>query len=164
MKRLLISIVGVTILTASAATAFAQQETDKGILVEKDILLLRQDLRGEKKKIIAMNVPLTDAEAKKFWPVYDEYANEMKKTNDEFYTIIKEYATNIKVLNDDQSVALVTRWSDAQLKLMETRKKYIPIFEKVIPGRKAALFFQVDRRLYALMDLQTVSEIPLVTQ
>jgi hypothetical protein len=44
------------------------------------------------------------------------------------------------------------------------RQKYIPIVEKVIPGRKAALFFQVDRRLYALMDLQVASQIPLVAQ
>jgi len=34
----------------------------------------------------------------------------------------------------------------------------------VLPGKKAALFFQIDRRLYALMDLQTASEVPLVLQ
>jgi len=29
---------------------------------------------------------------------------------------------------------------------------------------KAALFFQIDRRLYELMDLQIASRIPLVIQ
>lgn len=38
------------------------------------------------------------------------------------------------------------------------------MFEKVIPGKKAALFFQVDRRLYALMDLQVAAAVPLVMQ
>ena len=44
------------------------------------------------------------------------------------------------------------------------RQKFAPLFEKVLSGKKAALFFQIDRRLYALMDLQTASEVPLVLQ
>jgi hypothetical protein len=38
------------------------------------------------------------------------------------------------------------------------------MFEKVVPGKKAAQFFQVDRRLYALMDIQVAAEVPLVLQ
>jgi hypothetical protein len=34
----------------------------------------------------------------------------------------------------------------------------------VVPGKKAALFFQIDRRLQALMDIQVAAEIPLVLQ
>ena len=44
------------------------------------------------------------------------------------------------------------------------RVKYIPLMEKAIPARKAALFFQIDRRLYALLDLQVASQIPLIIQ
>jgi hypothetical protein len=46
----------------------------------------------------------------------------------------------------------------------QTRQKYIPLVEKVIPGKKAALFFQIDRRLYAVIDLQISSQIPLILQ
>jgi hypothetical protein len=45
-----------------------------------------------------------------------------------------------------------------------THQKYIPLFEKVTPGKKVALFFQIDRRLYALLDMQVSSEIPLIIQ
>ena len=34
----------------------------------------------------------------------------------------------------------------------------------MLPGKKAALFFQIDRRLYELMDLQVASQVPLVIQ
>jgi len=44
------------------------------------------------------------------------------------------------------------------------RQKYVPMIEKVIPARKAALFFQIDRRLYLLMDLQITSYLPLIIQ
>jgi hypothetical protein len=157
-------VVLIVVFTAAGSTAFAQRETANGVEVEKDLELLRRDLRSEKKQLIALNVPLTDAEATKFWPVYDQYVAEMAKHNDQFYGLIKEYAANQKTLTDEQATSLISRWADIQVKQAQTRQKYIPIVEKVIPGRKAALFFQIDRRLYALMDLQVASQIPLVAQ
>jgi hypothetical protein len=57
---------------------------------------------------------------------------------------------------------MIKRWAEIQLGQIQTRQKYIPLFEKVIPGRKVALFFQIDRRLYTVLDLQVASEIPLI--
>ena len=125
---------------------------------------MRRNLRAEKKKILAANVPLTETEATKFWPVYDQYAAEMSKHYDEFYAVIKDYAANQKTLTDAQAVSMIKKWSDIQVEVAQTRQKWVPAIEKVIPGKKAALFFQIDRRLYALMDLQVASEVPLVVQ
>ena len=165
MKRsILLSLVLASSLAVPSGAALAQRETETGVDVEKDIALLRRNLRSEKKKIIAANVSLTETEATKFWPVYDQYAADMAKHNDEFYALIKDYAAKQKTLTDAQAIELLKRWSAIQVQVAQTRQKYIPLVEKVIPGRKAALFFQIDRRLYALMDLQTTSEIPLVIQ
>src|SRR3954469_10612962 len=76
--------------TAANSTAFAQKETASGVETDKDIVLLRRNLRAEKKKIIAANLPLTETEATKFWPVYDQYAAEMATLNDDFYAIVKD--------------------------------------------------------------------------
>jgi len=165
MGRIILSCFVLTItLTAASRTVFAQRETANGVEVERDLALMRRDLRSEKKQLIALNVPLTETEATKFWPVYDQYAGEMSKIYDEFYSIIKEYAANQKTLTDSQASSMINRWAAIQVQQAQTRQKYIPIVEKVIPSRKAALFFQVDRRLYALMDLQVASQIPLVAQ
>lgn len=165
MKKTLFAIIVLCFaLTAMASAAFAQRETATGMQVEKDLDLLRRDIRSEKKKIIAMNVPLTDVEATKFWPVYDQYAADMSKHYDQFYGVIKDYAANQKTLSDAQAIDMVMRWSEIQVQLAQTRQKYVPIIQKVIPGKKAALFFQIDRRLYSLMDLQIASEVPLVIQ
>jgi len=164
MKKVIFSCVALAIVLGAGNTAFAQTETATGVSVETDLALLRKNLREEKKQLIALNVPLTPDEATKFWPVYDDYALAMAKVNDEFYKVIKDYAANQKTLTDAQAVDMVKRWSDIQIQQVQTRQKYIPAFEKVIPGKKAALFFQVDRRLYALMDLQTAAQVPLVLQ
>jgi hypothetical protein len=165
MRKIIFScFVLIFAFTAAESTAHAQTETATGVEIEKDLALLRRDLRTEKKKVIAMNVPMTETEAAKFWPVYDQYAAEMSKHYDEFYSIIKEYAANQKTLTDAQANDMIKRWSDIQVGVAQTRQKYVPIVQKVLPGKKAALFFQIDRRLYELMDLQVASQVPLVIQ
>src|SRR5436190_11802198 len=149
---------------AANSTALAQRETTNGVEVEKDLALLRRDIRAEKKQIIAANVSLTETEATKFWPVYDQYVAEMTKHNDEFYSLIKDYAANQKTMSDAQAGSMIKRWAEIQIGQAQTRQKYIPLFEKVIPARKVALFFQIDRRLYALLDMQVSSQIPLILQ
>jgi hypothetical protein len=165
MKKQLLSLFTLVFAFAMATSvALAQRETTTGVQVEKDLALLRKDLRAEKKKILAANVPLTEVEATKFWPLYDQYAAAMSKHYDDFYAVIKEYAANQKTLTDAQAADMVKRWSAIQVELAQTRQKFVPVIENVLPGKKAALFFQIDRRLYALMDLQIASEVPLVIQ
>jgi hypothetical protein len=165
MKKIVFSgFVLILVFAGANRRVFAQTETDKGIEIEKDLALLRRNLRSEKKQILALNVPLTDVEATKFWPVYDQYAAEMSKHYDDFYSVIKEYAAKQKTLTDAEAIGMIKRWTDIQIELAKTRQKYVPLVEKVIPGKKAALFFQIDRRLYALMDLQVASQVPLVLQ
>ena len=165
MKKIIFSCF-VLILTLAAANsaALAQKETANGVEVEKDLALIRRDIRADKKQIIAANVTLTETEATKFWPVYDQYVADMTKHNDEFYSLIKDYAANQKTITDVQAASMIKRWAEIQIGQAQTRQKFIPLFEKVIPARKVALFFQIDRRLYALLDMQVSSQIPLIVQ
>ena len=163
-RTLLKGLAMVVVLAAPTSIALAQRETDSGVEIDKDIALLRRNLRTEKKKLIAANLPLTETEATKFWPIYDQYAAEMAKNNDALDALIKEYAANQKTLTDAQAEDMLKRWANWQISLAQTRQKYIPIVGKVLPGKKTALFFQVDKRLYTLMDVQIASEIPLIIQ
>ena len=162
MKEIFTFFVLLVAFAAANSTVLAQRETASGVEVEKDLALVRRDIRAEKKKIIAANVSLTETEATKFWPIYDQYVVEMTKHNDEFFAVIKDYAANQKTITDAQASSMIKRWVEIQIGRDQLRQKYIPLFEKVIPGKKVALFFQIDRRLYALLDLQIASEIPLV--
>jgi hypothetical protein len=165
MKRVIFPcLVLLFAFAAAPGVARAQTETAGGVEIDKDLALLRRDLRSEKKKVIALNVPLTEAEATKFWPVYDKYAAEMSKSYDEFYAVVRDYAEKQKTLTDAQASAMLKRWSAAQVNVAETRQRYVPLIEKVLPGKKAAYFFQVDRRLYAALDLRVTSEVPLIIQ
>jgi hypothetical protein len=162
-----ISLAAMVVLSGySTGVARAQQAPGSGASqqgsIDQDIAALRQDLRSQKKQIIALNMQLTDKEAEKFWPVYDQYTAEMTKINDAKYSAIKEYADNYNTLSDDRAVALAKQMLGVDKSLSELRVKYIPIFEKVISGKKTGLFMQLDRRLTMLIDLQLAQAIPMV--
>jgi len=70
---------------------------------DHDIQSLRKDLRSEQKQLIAANMPLTDAEAQKFWPMYEQYDAEKVKINDDKLLVIKDYAANFENLTDNQA-------------------------------------------------------------
>jgi hypothetical protein len=82
----------------SAATVHAQttpqkENATRGIS-NQDIDLLRKDLRSKRKQLIAVNLQLTDTEAAKFWPVYDQYIAELIAINDKKFGLIQECADN----------------------------------------------------------------------
>ena len=141
-----------------------QQSSTPTTASDQDIQMLRQDIRSQRKQIIAANMQLTDAEATKFWPVYDAYMQDVIKNSDGRFALIKEYAEKYDTMTDAQAVSLVNRWGAVDQSFANTRVQWMPKFEAVLPGKKAALFYQIDRRVAQLIDLQLMSVIPLVKQ
>ncbi len=146
--------------------AFAQQAQPAATptVSDQDIQLLREDIRSQKKQIVAANLQLSDAEATKFWPVYDAYTQETIKIGDQRYALIKEYAQTYDTMTDVQAKSLIKRWAAVDQQFVSLRTQWMPKFEAVVPGKKAALFFQLDRRVALLIDLQLASMIPMVKQ
>ena len=164
MKMLFSIVVLLSALIATNVTAVAQKETATGVQVERDLALLRRDLRSEKKKIIALNMPLTETEATKFWPVYDKYIADITKPYDQFYGAVKDFVGKQKTMTDAEASAFMKQWGQLLVEIAQTRQRYIPMIEKVIPPKKSAMFFQIDRRLYSLLELQVVTEMPILSQ
>ena len=142
--------------TAAENNAAADKATDDAVQ------LLRQDIRSERKQLVAANLPLTDTEATKFWPVYDRYTAEVTKLNDSRYALVKEYAQNYSTLTDAQADSLIKRSLASDEAVAQLRTKWIGEFEKAISSKKTAMYFQIDRHVGMLIDLQIASEIPLV--
>jgi len=157
-----LALAGASLLAVPASYAQTTASKDAPTVTDQDIKLLRQDLRSQKKQLIAANLTLTDAEATKFWPVYDQYSAEMTKIGDQKYALIKEYAQGFGSLKDAQAQSLLDRSLALDEAVAQLRIKYVPIINKVLPGTKTATFFQIDRRITTLIDLQLASQIPLV--
>lgn len=152
--------------TAPSQTAPSQtasgQTTSSASSNDQNIELMRQNVRDQKKQLIAANLPLTPEEAEKFWPVYDQYTADAAKIGDQRVALMKQYASAYPNLSDSVASDLVKKSLASDQEMAQLRIKYVPIFEKVISPKKTAMFFQIDRRLASLIDLQLASEVPLV--
>jgi hypothetical protein len=161
MRKRVFAFIGVNMLLGGAML-MAQQSAPE--VSDDYIQLVRKDLRSDKKTLVAQSMALTEGEATKFWPVYDQYAAELAKINDTKVAVIKEYADKYDKLSSEEAQALVRRWSESDDATIQLRLKYLPKFQDALHNKKTARFFQVDRRLGLVMDLQLASAIPLVEQ
>jgi hypothetical protein len=130
-------------------------------ITDEDITLLRQDLRAKKMQVIGQNMSLSDGEAQKFWPIYNHYVKDLQEVNNQKYALLKQYAQMWSTMTDQDAVIYVRNWLEVDQQVQALRVKYVPVVNQVLPGKKAATFFQLDRRLNMIIDLQLFSQIPL---
>jgi hypothetical protein len=147
---------------SSANDSSAGSSAQDSVVSEQQIDLMRKDLRTKKKQVIAANMQLTGAQAERFWPLYDEYTAETIQINDKKYGLIKTYADNYGHMTDQQAEDYVRGMVEVDESASELRTKYWPKFRQVISARNTALFFQMDRRIAQMIDLQVSSQIPLI--
>ena len=167
-NRLVATIVAGTLLACSAlagaqtAAAPAAADKDPHVISNQDLDMLRKDIRSQKKQLMAQNLTLTDTDATKFWPIYDQYTAELVKINDKKYATIQEFADRFGTMSDAQASSLVKQWLDVDIAVAQLRAKYLPIVSQAIGGKKGASWAQLDRRIQMMVDLQLASRTPLV--
>lgn len=59
------------------------------------------------------------------------------------------------------AVVLSRRWLEVDEQVHQLRSKYVLDVGKDILGKKTATFFQLDRRISMMMDVQLASQMPL---
>ncbi|MGB8768483.1 MAG: hypothetical protein WCC92_02640 [Candidatus Korobacteraceae bacterium] len=175
MKKVVVSVLAVVsvvlVCNVSMLAQAAQQpaaqsspgaKAQPNTVTDQDIEMLRENIRAQRKGITAQNMTLTVDEATKFWPIFDQYRKAAIKPNDERWAIMKEYAANYNTMTDAQAQDYMTRANAVDEQLLALRMRYVPVFEKVISGKKTALWYQIDRHIDLLINLQFASMIPMV--
>jgi G:T/U-mismatch repair DNA glycosylase len=143
-------------LTIAAVPAMAQnQQADT-------MRLVRDKIRADKKLLIAENLPLTAAEAKAFWPVYDRYQQELSALNDRMIKLVKEYATNYETMSDQTAKRLMDEYLAIESARLKIRQAYVPRFRKVLGEKLVARYYQLENKVQAAVGYELAAEIPLV--
>src|SRR5262245_26436163 len=107
MKKTLHTVFFVTAVFLGTSAVFAAETTpaaaSREAITDQEIKHLQQDIRDQRRQIVAANLPLTTDESAKFWPMYDQYIAELSKILDNRYAQIKEYAANYNSMDDKQA-------------------------------------------------------------
>lgn len=122
----------------------------------------RTVIATDRKSIVMQGLNLTPEQSGKFWPVYDEYMDKMRKVSDLRVKVITDFAANYASLSDPTAERLIKDGLKYNEKLNDLRKSYVPKFHKVLSWTELARFYQIENRLDVITSFALAEQIPLV--
>lgn len=124
--------------------------------------IVAEKLRADKKLLVADNMTLTEAEAAKFWPVYDAYQVGLNALMTRTVTLVKDYATNFDKVTDPMSEKMLTEMLAIEQERAALMQAFRPKFAATIPAKKVARYYQIENKLRAVVNYELADAIPLV--
>ncbi|MDH4036119.1 MAG: hypothetical protein OEX18_06815 [Candidatus Krumholzibacteria bacterium] len=153
MIRKLLTVTLITVIAGIAAPSFAQNDV---------IELLRSDIRTQKKALITGAMQMTEAESDIFWPIYNEYENELRLVGDRRVATIKDFADNYENMTEEMAKDLSKRSLKNQEDRLSLYKKYNGKFAKALSPKMAARWLQAEYAINEMIDVQISAELPLM--
>ena len=149
----------VTGLSASPAPAGAVNDN-----IYNYLQLMRSDMNIFKVDIVNSIMKLSEADAKKFWPIYREYENELGKLAINRAELISEFVRSHQDGNFDNQKAkeMAKRWFKTQRARLDLLEKYHGKIEKSLTSVQAGQFLQIENQIGLFIDVAIASEMPLV--
>ena len=130
-------------------------------LADEALELKKQILFDQKRLVVMENMDFTAEEAKAFWPVYEKYQEDLFQVSQRGATLILAYASVYQSLTDDQATKIIDEYYDIQDDRLAVMKKMAADVGKVLPGKKAFRYMQVESKLTAIARYELAKGIPL---
>jgi hypothetical protein len=126
--------------------------------------ILRDKIKADKKLVVASNMELTEAEAKGFWPIYDQYQKELQKINQRLGKTLDSYAEDArsKSLTDDKAKKLIDEAVAIDQDEANIKSTFAPKLGKVLPVKKVARYLQIENKIRALVRYDLAQGVPLM--
>ena len=151
--RSLLALLALVLVAAPAAAGEAE---------EASVEILLETLRSNRKALVAVNLDLTDEEARAFWPVYDRYQEELAAVQERLVGVIRDYTESFGTTTDQQALDLVDRYLAVDRDRAELRRSFLEPISQALPGRKVMRFYQIENKMDAVVRYELASAIPVV--
>jgi hypothetical protein len=133
------------ILCTTTSSAFAQQYRHRNGQANRD------KMEAERAAFISKSLELTPAEAKAFWPVYDEYDLKRHELRKAFQNSEDLHKPEIdKLTEKEANLILDTQLIEAQ-KLLDLRKEYHAKFRAILPAIKVLRLYDAEREFQKML-------------
>jgi hypothetical protein len=88
----------------------------------------------------------------------------MNPIGDRFMAMLQDYTGSFPNVADDKAMKLVDDYLGVENDRVALRRKYVPEFAKVLPGRKVARFYQLENKIDAVIRYDLASTIPVIEE
>ena len=160
MRTTLATATAFALAIAGAPAAWAQAAAADGTNVTA--LLAQAKTPEGKKALVASSLALTDAEAKKFWPVYDAYQRKLEANNRRYSRAVEDVVMTGNPISDAYAKNLAKELTEIEDAEARARKSLYSGAVKALPGRKAVRYLQLESKLQSGYRYEVASTLPLI--
>lgn len=153
LKRIIMCVTAVAI-----ALPLAAQYGPSG-----NMQIVLEKIKADKKFLVAENMQLTDAEAKAFWPVYEQYQNELFLLRTRLAKLIRDYSDAYAKMDNNTARRLLDEYLAIEGLQLKLRTAYLPRFRKALTDVKVARYYQIENKISAAVNYELAGTIPLAT-
>jgi hypothetical protein len=127
-----------------------------------DMQALRAAAKADKRGLVSRTLDLSPAEAKRFWPIYDEYQRDLEAWSRRRVVALEGVLfrdadiTNAAAKNLVKELMLA---DEAEIKARRALRKQVM---RALPAVKAARYLQLEDKLQSIRDYDIASTVPLV--
>ena len=137
---------------------------DQEPTIDSTIAIVRANMMADRTTLITTGMNFNDKDGVAFWPIYQQYEYERSRLDDRRVAVIKEYTKKYPTLTDAEAKAMAEQMLDCESRQAELKKKYYKKFNRVLPALTVTKFFQLERRVDLMMDMQVEASLPPLTQ
>src|SRR2546427_9089823 len=132
-----------------------------------DMQALRAAVRSDKKAFVASTLKLTSAEAKKFWPLYDNYQRIVDSANARRVVAVEALIALDKPISDLYARNLANELvatDEVEIKARRTLHNRLMrgVPTRILPPKKAVRYLQLESKIRAVQAYDIAANIPLV--
>ena len=127
-----------------------------------DMQALRTAVKADKRAFVAATLALTDAEAKKFWPIYDTYQRGLDSANRIRAVAIEGLLSRDKPVTDLYAKQLAGELIEADEAEVKARRTLYKSVMRALPAKKATRYLQLENKVRAVQSYDMAVAFPLI--
>ena len=158
------TVLGLVMLSLSACLGPAAPAAEVNENIYNYLQLLRSDMNSVKVELVNSIMQLSAEDAKKFWPLYREYEEELGKHAINRAELVTEFVQSHHngSFDDAKAKDIASRWFKSQRARLNLLEKYHRKITKAFTPVHAGQFLQIENQLGLFIDLAIASEMPVV--
>ena len=126
--------------------------------------ILLDKIKADKKLLVAKNMDLTQSEAQAFWPVYEQYQQQLANFNQRMVKLIESYAAAYRAnsMTDEEAKKLTGEFVAIERGEAAVKEFFVPKLRQVLPPKKVARYLQIENKIRAVIKYELADAVPLV--
>ena len=156
-RSILAAVLAAAVLSSPIASAQASANPE----AVAELQALRAAAQKDKRALVASTLALTDAEAKKFWPVYDAYQRDLDNFRRERNVALEELVSRDSPMTNRYAKDFTNELLKLEEQEIKSRRKMHNAAMRALPPKKAAQYLQIEQKLRAAQAYEIAVAFPL---